>query len=159
MSTETIRSGFLGLRSKTVDVQRAVVTSEEVVGPHWVLHQTWHNIESKERGIYTEYYEQKYWVLQKDGCLLKVWRWEEAKVFSSGTRVENDLTASAMTEDDILMLDRSFPPYEKGKHGSSFKCWGNREPQQIVRHAKGVGMSLALKALLEGRRQELVIPK
>lgn len=62
-------------------------------------------------------------MLQKDGRLFKVWKWEEAKVLSSATKIEADVTACAMTEEDILLLDRKFPSYDRGRHGSDFKCW------------------------------------
>jgi hypothetical protein len=148
--SEIRKGGLFGLKTKTVQVPRTTTVREEVVGAHWVLHSTYHNIETNQRGTYSEYFEQNYWILQNDGALLKVRNWEEAKKTSSGISVETDLTAWPMTEEDMLALDHDFPSYERGRHGSDFKCWGNREPGRVARHAKGGGVSLALKALLEG---------
>ncbi len=38
---------------------------------------------------------------------------------------------------------------EYGRHGKGIKTWGDREPgKKLLVHAKGVGLSMALKRLL-----------
>ncbi|GLY53117.1 hypothetical protein [Lentzea sp. NBRC 102530] len=148
-STETRRAGFLGLRTETVTTTKSVQVAEPVLGPHWVLRQTHHHIESHDRGKEVEYHEQNYWVLCTDGSLWTVWVWEEFTGWSDGTkRLENDSTAEPMTEDKILRLDFDDRYREEREHGRGTKFWGNREPGRRVHHAKGVGLSKALKTLL-----------
>jgi hypothetical protein len=148
--TITRRGGFLGLRTETLRVTRTVNATERVIGPHWVLRQTNHHIESDERGKATEYHEQNYWVLQRDGTLSKVWEWEEFTRWPDGrTRFEQDCTVKPMTEADILRLDYEDRSQDNSGRGGSTTYWGNREPGKRNRHAKGVGLSVALKALLD----------
>ncbi|MEU7524682.1 hypothetical protein AB0A74_03010 [Saccharothrix sp. NPDC042600] len=147
--TVTRRAGLLGLRTEVAQVTRTVQVSERVIGPHWVLRRTNHHIESQEAGKAIEYHEQNYWVLQEDGTLSKVWEWEEFTRWPDGTtRVEQDCTATPMTEADILRLDHLDRQYDNSDSRSGTKIWGNREPGKRIRHAKGVGLSMALKELL-----------
>ena len=148
-TTETRSYGFLGLRTKEVRATKTTQVNERVIGPHWVLHSTNHHIEQHRSGNFIEYFELNYWVLHHDGVLLKVWQWEEATRFKDGTvRVERDCTAKPMTEEDILRRDYADQRYEKGTSGRGTKYWGDRDPGCRVRHAKGVGLSVALKNLL-----------
>lgn len=148
-STETRRAGFLGLRTETIDTTKSVQVTESVLGPHWVLLQTNHHIESHDRGKEVEYHEQNYWVLCTDGSLWTVWSWEEFTSWSDGTkRLENDKTATPMTEDKVLRLDFENRYREEGEHGRGTKFWGDREAGRRIHHAKGVGLSKALKTLL-----------
>lgn len=149
-STVVRRGGFLGLRKENIQVTTTVQVSERVIGPHWVLRQTNHHIESQERGKSTEYHEQRYWVLQRDGTLSTAWEWEEFTRWSDGTtKLEQDCTAKPMNEADILRLDHLDRQHDNSGSRDSTKFWGNREPGKRIRHAKGVGLSTALKALLD----------
>ena len=91
-TTETVtvpemrRKGFLGRRTEVVQVTKSVQGTELVIGDHWVLHKTLHNIESHDRGKFTEYYEQRYWALQGDGALVMIWAWDEFTKWQSGGR-------------------------------------------------------------------------
>lgn len=148
--TVTRRAGFLGLRTENVQLAKTIHVSEPVIGQHWILHRTNHHIESKEGGKVTEYHEQNFWVLQRDGTLSKIWEWEEFTRWPNGTtRLEQDCTAKSMTEADILRLDHLDRQYDNGGDRGATKIWGDREPGKRIRHAKGVGLSLALKALMD----------
>lgn len=148
-STETRKTGFLGLRTETVQTTKSVQVSEPVVGPHWVLHHTNHHIESHDRGKYVEFHEQNYWMLCSDGTLWTIWDWEEFTRWNDGTtRFEKDRTAEAMTEAKILRLDFADRNTQQGEHGHGTTFWGDREAGHRIHHAKGVGLSKALKALV-----------
>ncbi|MCX2966842.1 hypothetical protein GIY30_02325 [Gordonia sp. HNM0687] len=145
-----IRSvGFLGLKKETYTAHETHERSIEVVGSHWVLFSTRHFItqgKCKRHKAY-EYEETNSWVLATNGELLKVWQWGDFTLFNSGvTKRESDCTVRAMTEDDILELDHDhkFTHYED----RSGHYRGDRQAGRIVRHAKGVGLSLKLKQLL-----------
>jgi hypothetical protein len=146
---ETRRSGFLGWRNSTVDVRKPVRVQEAVIGPHWVLRQTDHHIESRKGGKLAEYHEQTYWVLLKDGELLKIWKWDDYTRWPDGTtKSENDCTATPMTEADVLRLDFADLHMQQGSRRSGEEISGTRYPGRRVHHSKGVGLSVALKALL-----------
>ncbi|RDI19252.1 hypothetical protein [Lentzea flaviverrucosa] len=148
-STETRRAGFLGMRTEIVHTTKSVRVNEQVIGPYWILHSTNHHIETHARGKYTEYHEQNYWVLRTDGSLWTIWCWEEfTRWTDSTTRLETDRTAKEMTEDKVVRLDFADRSMEQGTHGRGTKIWGDREPGRRIHHAKGVGLSKALKSLL-----------
>lgn len=78
-----------------------------------------------------------------------IWDWEEFTRWDNGmTRFEKECTAKLMAEKDILRLDFADKRYDHSLSGNGTKFWGNREPGRRIRHAKGVGLSVALKGLL-----------
>lgn len=142
------RSGFLGWRRETYRATERQAIVVEVVPPHWVLLHTNHWIqESSGRAHQYEYNEQNYWVLTEHGDLLYVWAWEEFRrnQHDSG-RFESDITAAMMSADNVLSMDHAHPKYEVRRGKSLY--WGNRDPGKLIRHAPGVGLSLALKSLM-----------
>jgi hypothetical protein len=53
-----------------------------------------------------------------------------------------------MTVADMVRLDYQDRYAERGSSDRGTHTYGNREAGQLVRHAKGVGLSIALKFLL-----------
>lgn len=84
-----------------------------------------------------------------DGALQVILDWEEFTRWDNGTtRSEKECKVMPMSTTDILRLDFADELYDSGTHGRGTKIWGHREPGRRIRHAKGVGLSLALKRLL-----------
>lgn len=159
---KTVRaSGLAGLMGRTVDTterrqeQRDVV----VVGKHWLLERRHHHIERNTKG--RDYknqettHEQHYFVLMPDGNLHHVYVWEEELVYTNSnghTSVRVERGHEVWGVDSFSFL-RTFD-YEKrysehGTHGRGTKTWGDREPgRRLLVHAKGIGLSKALKKLL-----------
>lgn len=136
------RVGFLGLRRETHTVVERRTGQVEIVPPYWVLFHTNHWIEDKASGAGSEYNEQNYWVLTENGALMYVWKWEECK----DGRFESDVTATEMSPEKMLHLDYAHPRYDL--HQGKLHIWGDREAGKSIRHAPGVGLSLALKRLI-----------
>ncbi|MEV6072036.1 hypothetical protein AB0L82_36320 [Nocardia sp. NPDC052001] len=148
--TRTRRAGFLGLRTETYKTTENRSTVQQVVGPHWILFTTSHNIDQENTRRYRayEFAEKKLWILDEKGQLLKVWKWDDFTLWRDGTtKRENDCTAAPMTEADVLELDREHKFTHHHDHEGHYR--GDRTAGRIIRHAKGVGLSLALKSLLE----------
>lgn len=145
--TEVRRHGFLGLQKKSVDVPVQSQRTERLLGPYWVLRSAYHNVDTKSsKDIFEEYHEDNIWALGKDGLLWKIGLWTS---FHSMRKHDSGSTVSSMSEADILALDHRPKSYE---HGFRTDChyWGDsRYPGPIARHAKGVGLSVELKALNE----------
>ncbi|NQX04986.1 hypothetical protein HQQ82_09260 [Rathayibacter sp. VKM Ac-2856] len=125
----------------------------EIIGEHWLLFQTNHHIEEREtKSRYSEYHEMTTWVLDRRGRLLRVWKWEEYKKWGESlqdSRFSQDIEIRQMNDDDMLRLDYSSPQREVGGSNSKLHWWGTREAGKLIRHAKGVGISIALKQLLD----------
>ncbi|KQO98737.1 hypothetical protein [Leifsonia sp. Leaf264] len=141
------RAGFLGLRKEMFDATENRSVEVELVPPHWVLFSTTYwNIDDAKASL-TEYNEQNYWVLTEGGDLLVIRRWEETKMFKGYPNhvMDGETTAAPMSVEKILELDHQHPSYDR--HHGSMHFWGNREAGKLIRHAPGVGLSLALKGL------------
>ncbi|MFD5269490.1 hypothetical protein [Streptomyces sp. NPDC058335] len=143
-----VRSGPFGLFTRqetyTVDVPRTE-TDE-----FWVLQtRSWHK---KERGQgnqadedLTELYD--YCLTVKGGLTVRVT--SETDAFFKGALTFSDRTTSErpMTADDVMLFD--FEPERYYREKGRFTIETNRDPdrRQLKHHAKGVGLSLALKQL------------
>ncbi|MBM7494499.1 hypothetical protein JOD64_005721 [Micromonospora luteifusca] len=153
------KSGPFGLftRRELTSQQQPVTRRIGVVGGHWALDRRNYHIERNTRlrgGTHQEItYEQHTFLLLPDGALKHVVLWEEEVM-----HVERGVT-SAFVKHSHSVVDvgdsqlRSFD-FEKtyaehGTHGRGTKTWGDREPgRRLLVHARGVGLSLALKRLL-----------
>ncbi|WP_349803456.1 hypothetical protein [Nocardioides kribbensis] len=58
--------------------------------------------------------------------------------------------ARPLDNSDVTRIDFA-DKYTDTDFGDGLHVWGTREPGKRLRHAKGVGINLALKAVLEGR--------
>jgi hypothetical protein len=146
--TRQVRSGLFGLFTRqetyTVDVPRTETDD------FWVLQsRSWHK---KERGQgnqadedVTEMYD--YCLTVKGGLVVRVT--SETDCFFKGALTFSDRTTSEkpMTADDVMLFDFEAERYyrEKGR----FTIETDRDPdhKRLKHHAKGVGLSLALKRL------------
>lgn len=158
------REGFFGIGAKA-EVRRDVFRNESVrvLPEHWVIdrrqwnrRQTSHSvgvrIEENDR-------EEHVFALLRDGELKvavlttnEVWNYRGPKTElvvppNSEHRVRD------MDEHHVRMLDFEKRYYDGSGSRSSTFSWGDRDPgRRLLRHAKGVGLNLELKRILEGRR-------
>ncbi|WP_328617234.1 hypothetical protein OHS18_13410 [Amycolatopsis sp. NBC_00355] len=156
-----VKHGAFNLFTRVENKSERVAVSKcvDVVGSHWVLERRHHHIEcnTKER-TYTNQettHEQHYVVLLADGSLKKVILMETENMntahgrstfFATHQHHLRDLSAS-----DVEAMDFEKRHSEYGTHGRGTKNWGDREPgKQLLSHAKGVGLTKALKRLLPG---------
>lgn len=154
-------SGIAGLLGRTVISTKRESRSREVVvaGRHWVLQRRHHHIERNAKG--KDYknqettHEQHYYILLPDGGLKHVCVWEEEFLLTSHGRtsfrpVEKSHLIKDLSSDwDLRVFDYEQHYAEHGTHGRGTKTWGDREPgRRLLVHAKGIGLSLALKKLL-----------
>ncbi|MFI7482474.1 hypothetical protein ACH9EU_08645 [Kocuria sp. M1R5S2] len=145
-------SGFLGIGAKTrIVMERHKVDDQiEVVGPHWLLSRsfwsggdkyTTNSLGRKVR-VDEKNEETDSVILVQDGSLLRLHR-KQGWVFNYGgtqdglVAVWDDYDLKPLSEHDVTSFD-----FRKGQNGAQ---------PVLVRHAKGVGINLALKDLLEGR--------
>lgn len=141
--TKEVKQLF-GLITRQETVMRREMVSNPIasIEDHWELHRRNYHVNSSR----SEYSEGYYWVLLPGGELKYVWKWEEylleARYMKRGGSVET------MSEEHILRLDRR--PKSREQHHGGVHAWGDREDGPIIKHAKGVGISLALKNLLNG---------
>ena len=139
--------GFLGLRTRQVRKTRTVdAGSKIIVDAHWVLHRTYHNIDKYEPWGHSEYHEDLYWILLKDGSLKKYTKWFEERTIQPSRQDGYSLHEMSMA--DIERLDFDDKSRETGRSDRGTHTYGNRDPGKLLRHAKGVGLSIALKNLL-----------
>ncbi|MFG2008482.1 hypothetical protein ACGFNF_05350 [Micromonospora sp. NPDC048868] len=135
----------------------AVIQRVDVVGPHWVLDRRNQHIERNTRHRNTTHqettHEQSWVVLLPDGSLKKVVLWEEENLRTENNRSTYFGTHSHSIADlgdgDVRAMDFEKRHSEYGTHGKGVKTWGDREPgRRLLTHAKGVGLTQALKRLL-----------
>ena len=167
-STERRRGGFLGLgtpRQVKVSQVQPVSKSFTVVGPHWVLSQrSWHHDEKRHHDgmtIQEETHSQTYLLLLPNGNLQSAWK-QETSTMQWGSRIRSGLLHSETThncgdptDNDICKLDfeRYYREWKQREGNIEHHYWMDRDPgRKLLKHAKGVGVNLALKAILEGRR-------
>ncbi|WP_328836661.1 hypothetical protein [Streptomyces europaeiscabiei] len=143
-----VRSGLFGLFTRqetyTVDVPRTETDD------YWVLqHRSWHK---KERGRGSQADEDtselyRYCLTVKGGLVVKVT--SETDVFpKSGGMFRHETTSERpMTAEDVMLFDFEAQWYHR-KEGR-FTIETDRDPDRnrLKHHAKGVGLSLALKRL------------
>jgi hypothetical protein len=156
-----VKHGLFNLftRVENKDERVAVSRCVEVVGRHWVLERRHHHIErnTKER-TYTNQettHEQHYVVLLADGSLKKVVLMETENMNTAHGRntffATHEHRVSDLSADDVQAMDFEKHHSEHGTHGRSTKTWGDRDPgKRLVSHARGVGLTKALKRLLAG---------
>lgn len=146
-------AGFLGLRTEQYTTYETVQQRQQVLSPYWTLFTTVHYIEEGEsqKHFAYEFNERNVWALARDGGLWKLWIWDDFTLydgFGGRSKRESDATARVMSDEDILELDREHRFTHMYRRGLRDHYRGDRNPGKVIRHAKGVGLSLALKALL-----------
>ncbi|WP_215549113.1 hypothetical protein [Amycolatopsis sp. CA-230715] len=133
----------------------------DVVGPHWVLDRRHHSIERNarygrgNRGSQRETtHEEHYVVLLPDGTLKKVAVWNEEVVTIDDGSVYQfetpDHSIRSVYESDVEDMDFEKHYASHGNPGDSIVTWGDQRVRgrRLLVHAKGVGLSQALKRLL-----------
>ncbi|MEU8387301.1 hypothetical protein [Micromonospora sp. NPDC048842] len=138
-------------RSERVAVARRV----DVVGSHWLLDRRHHHIQrnTKHRNVTQQEttHEQHYVVLLPDGGLKKIVVWEEEFL-----RTENGKSTFFTTRKHLVadLDDRDVRAMDFEKRHTSYSAdriqtWGDHElGKRLLTHAKGVGLTQALKRLL-----------
>lgn len=128
-----------------------------VIGQHWVLDERHQNIEKNVGGRNSHHqettHEKTTYLLLPDGALKYVAVWEEETVHtvdgSSRVVIDTSHHVKDIGDGELKTFDFEKRHSEYGRHGRGIKTWGNREPgKKLLVHAKGVGLSLALKRLL-----------
>ncbi|MFG1869263.1 hypothetical protein [Micromonospora arborensis] len=153
------KSGPFGLftRRELTSQQQPVTRRIDVVGRHWALDTRHYHIERNTRqrgGTHQEItHEQHTFLLLPDGALKHVVLYEEEvmHVERGATRAFVKHSHSVRDVDDYQLKSFDFEKTyaEHGTHGRGTKTWGDREPgRRLLVHARGVGLSLALKRLL-----------
>jgi len=97
-----------------------------------------------------EYHEEMIWALLPDGSLHYVRIWDEfTKYENTAGQFEYGASAEPMTEEKVLELDHDHPYYEHHDGRAGVHWWGELHTGRRRAHARGVGLSLALKKLLD----------
>lgn len=160
---ERRKDSLFGLwaRTETVNVRRGVDQNIEALGAHWLLDTRHHHIEDTQKRstirVQETTHEYHTLALLPDGTLMKVCILETevlnfGNVRSGLVHQEKDHTSAPPREWDITAIDFEKRYQEWGTHNGGKKSWGDREPgKRLLRHAKGVGINLALKDVLQGR--------
>ena len=154
-----VKHGLFNLFTKVENKPKSVAVNRrvDVVGPHWVLERRHHHIEhnTKHRNaVHQETtHEQHYVILLPDGSLKKVVLWEEENLHTEYGKTTFFATHHHLVTDlrdsDAQAMDFENRHSEHGTHGKGTKTWGDREPgRRLLTHAKGVGLTQALKRLL-----------
>lgn len=144
--------GFLRLRTEQYTAYETQTRQIEVIGPYWPLFTTQHWVDRKPSSRFQsyEYEESNVWALAQNGTLWKLWLWTSYTVNRAGPdEQESDATAKEMSDEDILELDREHQFSSLEDRDGHFR--GNRHPGRVIRHAKGVGLSLIMKDLLAAK--------
>lgn len=162
--TETRRSGFLGLRSKEVKVpvNTSVSTQIEALGKHWRLDSSHHSREDtmnyQSKPVKEEStYGSTTFALMPDGQLTLLCVIREETLLLSGNYEHHEKIhhqIGTFSGAEVEHFDFNHPYFESTSHSGGLKIhvWGNkRTGGKLLRHAKGVGLTLALKHILEGR--------
>lgn len=153
---ETRSRGLFGLGVKTTMV--SVDEIIEALGQHWPLDQRHHTIQRTDKlqdgGERVETSREKYVLaLLPDGELIRICMLEEVNAgFArrdglSWKLVEVKHRSWPASDQDLLNLDFEKRYCERGGR-SRVTSWGDLEGGKLIRHAKGVGVNLALKSLM-----------
>ena len=165
--TETRRAGFLGRRLETIKVPEIISTALEVeaLGRHWLLANRTRNrrettMDGSRVAAETSEYASYTYALTPDGELIKLVLVREEQLYHHLSNSEHHEqihhSAEPFSDSDVesFDFDHSFfdqtQKYDRGK----IQAWGdshNPHGHRLLRHAKGVGLTLVLKELLEGR--------
>ena len=160
--TERRRAGFLGLGRKDAQVTTSRWTRQSVTAldAHWVVDRRhWKHVETRP-GAYTETQaEHDYLVLLPDGTLKTLIIAESEVVQIADHRYdivhsETTHTLSDATAERVCRLDFARYAFRRTdrRDGLQHQFDSDRDPgTKLVKHAKGVGVNLALKDILEGR--------
>ena len=154
-----VKYGLFSLltREESKSERVAVNNLVTVVGPHWVLERRNHHIERNTRHRNTTQQntvqEQHYVVLLPDGRLKKAVVYEEENLRTENGKSTylggHEHSLNDLSDRDVEAMDFEVRSYEDGNHGRGTKIWGDRERgRRLLSHAKGVGLTQALKRLL-----------
>lgn len=128
-------------------------SSVELFGAHWGLLDAISNGETFDSPrLLAEWQARKHWILTPTGELYFVF-YEEEFAAHGGARGSWKVSSTVrpMTTHDILEMDYDHPQRSTGRPRTKEEhSWGNLNPGRLQAHAAGVGMSLALKRLLDG---------
>lgn len=148
--TREVRGGFLGLSRRTESY--TVPVTKTLTEDHWVLEQRyWKKYENGSGSMADETScEMMYYCLGTDGSLfVRVESWEEVSP-KGMAYFENrhEPTVKPMDDNDVVLFD--FEP-KRYYTGGRTTIDTDRDPDKLrlKYDAKGIGLSLALKRLLE----------
>lgn len=162
-STEKTSGGLFGIGAKTITVveNRDVLMPIRVLGNHWKLdYRHWHLEDNyKTGGVRVQETTHEYHTLglMPDGSIFKGCVMETEVLNFGGARsglvyLNKEHIVRPIDDQDVLDLDFEKKYRETGRHNVNKKMWGDRDPgPRLLRHAKGVGLNLALKGVLEGK--------
>lgn len=155
--------GFLGIGARS-ETRRMLATSGivEVLPEHWVIDRRGWNRRETSRFSSTRVEENDsedhVYALLSDGTLKvavlttnEVWNYRGGKaelvIAPTSSHVVNELN-----DYHASVLDFEKRYYDGSNSGRPTYSWGDRDPgKRLIRHAKGVGLNLELKRILDGR--------
>lgn len=156
--TRPIR-GFLG-RTRQETRTESVEVGVTVLGPHWAIDRRhWHHEKTTRSGGTVDIRGEHEWAttaLLPNGDLTVAFVFEEELVVDSvfqHSRKQHEVRP--INESDVLLMDHHRRTTNQTLPGG-VHLWTDRQPGPLNRHAKGVGLNLALKDILEGCSPRLV---
>jgi hypothetical protein len=164
--TENVRvKGFLGFggRVEQRTTSRLADVTETAIGEHWKLDcRRWmRELTTRNRSGVTTVETNWDWMtlaLLPDGALMYAVVSEEEVVHDNRlTHVAKEHRVSAANDSHIMALDfaRRYSSNKFRHDGTRTYVESDRDPdKRLIRHAKGVGVNLLLKQLLDGRRPD-----
>jgi len=125
----------------------------ELLGEHWqLLRLMGSQEETNHPRKVQEYHEERIWALLPDGSLHHVRLWDEfTKYENMAGQFDYGASEGPMTAEMVLELDHDHPYYEHHDRGGDVHWWGELHAGRRRAHAPGVGLSLALKKLLDAK--------
>ena len=118
----------------------------QALGPQWPLDKRQQAVEHRYSQTRERIFISETLALRPDGTLINVWVQEEEILDSRGRSASRHFSHghhSPPSEHEITRLD-----FEK-KYRESSDVWGDHMPgDRLLRHSKGVGLSLWLRQLL-----------
>lgn len=157
-----VRQSFFGLSKEQVQIRKEVEVEKEIVGEHWILECDDRHLERKWKSRlggqiehYTEGWNERYYlILLPTGKVIQICIYEEYMM--RGWQMVNSEHKYSVHELDAALVelyDRKKVYYQhKSKeefNNAICSTWGHaHQAGPIIRHAKGVGISLLLKGIL-----------
>lgn len=153
----------LGVKTYIATERKTVEDTIRVVDSHWVINKTMSAVRERTKTQQgTEIEETEYTthtlVLCTDGSLAKVKHrktevWAFPRSGACDYKQESEYFVLPIDETDVVTMDYSRLSRDNDRPKAPRSSWARGERgDRLLRHAKGVGINLALKDLLEGRK-------
>lgn len=160
--TRSSRTWYGGTKLSEVESRQKSTREVEVIGAHWTLsYRRWHKDETTKHGdgssTTEETHYNHYYVLLPSGELKHVWTRHET-TYNFGGRFSQGLLSDEyghevrpLSDDEIFAFDFECrqQTWQERRGTTQIKGWSDVPPgRKLLKHSKGVGINLALKAVL-----------